>query len=183
MKAGVKVDPTAFLRVTAVSCLFSTGIIHVLWTALHFREWLGAGIFFLALAVIQTLGAFALVAVPGRLVYLGVAAVDLGTVLVWAVSRTIGMPVGPEAGGPTPVGGPDLVATFLELLTVLAILPLLLRPRSRRGTRAGRMPRGAYLALAAIPVYTLLLTCVVVVPAAVGHGTHAEQPAHDHADH
>jgi hypothetical protein len=169
-----KADLTIFLKVAAISCLFCTGIIHGLWTAMHFHEWLGAGVFFFAVATLQTLGGFAVAVVPGRLAYLANFAINAGTVLVWAVSRTTGMPVGPEAGQRATVGMPDLVATLLELMIILALLPLLLgRPAvGRQSGWIGRMPRRAYLALAGIPVYTLVLTCVAVVPAAAGHGGH-----------
>jgi hypothetical protein len=163
---------TIFLSVAAVSCLFCAGIIHVLWTVMHFHEWLAAGIFFFAIATLQTLGGFAVTVAPGRLTYLANVIVNAGTVLVWAVSRTTGMPVGPETGQRATVGMPDLVATLLELLIVCTLFPLLLRPPTAGRRRLARMPRRAYLALAGIPVYTLVMTCVAVVPAAAGHGGH-----------
>lgn len=152
---------------------------------MHFDEWLGAGIFFLGLAVTQTLGAFALVVIPGRLTYAAIAVMNLGTVLVWAMSRSIGMPIGPEAGQPASVGMPDLVATVFELLSVLAVLTLLLqsRPSGQRAARLGQMSPRAYVAMGSIPLYILILTFVAVVPAAAGHGTHSDGGSHDHASH
>jgi hypothetical protein len=165
---------TIFLRATAVSCLLGAGIIHFMWTAMHFYEWPAGGFFFLAVAASQTFGGFAVAALPGRGTYLANTVVNAVTVAVWAVSRTVGMPVGPDAGHRSTIGMPDLVATLLEVLVVLALVPLL-RGRSaagRRRVRADRLSRRAYLALVAIPVYTLVLTCVAVVPAAAGHGGH-----------
>ena len=171
-----------FLRVVAVSTLFGASIIHGIWTVLHFDEWLAAGVFFVALTVFQMVGALALPAVSSRLVYGGIIAGSVGTILVWAVSRTVGMPFGPEAGEGGPVGMPDLVASFFELLTAVALLPLLLREHLGRG-RGGAMSARGYVALAAIPVYVLVLTCVAVVPAAEGHGGHAEHATQQPAGH
>jgi hypothetical protein len=171
---ATKTDPAIFLEVAAVSCLFSTGIIHVVWAVMHFDEWLAAGIFFLAVAALQTVGAFAVAAIPGRTCYLANVAVNAVTVVVWAVSRTTGIPVGPDAGQRAAVGMPDLVATLLELVIVLALFPLL-RGRSAAGrgnTGIGLPSRRAQLALVGIPCYTLVLTCVAVVPAAAGHIGH-----------
>lgn len=169
-----RTDLTLLLKVTIVSCLFSAGIIHFVWTSMHFYEWLEAGVFFLAVAALQTFGGFAVAGLPGRFTYLANIVVNAVTVVVWAVSRTTGMPIGPDSGHRSTIGMPDLVATLLEVLVVLALLPLL-RVRSvagARNVRVGRMPRRAYLALVAIPLYMLVLTCVAVVPAAAGHAGH-----------
>lgn len=185
VRPRAQIDWFPFLNITAISCLLGAGIIHGTWMVMHFGEWLGAGVFFLGLATAQTLGAFLLVAVPGRLTCLGIAAMNLGTVLVWATSRTVGMPIGPDAGNPAPVGTPDLVATFFEVLSLLVLVPLILRSRTagRHPAAASRMPPRAYAALGAIPVYALILTFLAVVPAAAGHATHGDNAAHDHATH
>jgi hypothetical protein len=179
--AEAAVDLTPFLQVGAVSWLFGAGLIHGVWTVMHYQEWAAAGLFFLALTIVQTLGGFVLAVAPRRLACLGIVAVSIGTILVWAVSRSTGLPFGPEAGVPESVGLPDLVSSLFELLTVLAVLPLL---RTASGGReAGRMPSRGYLALVGIPVYTLVLTCVAIVPTAAGHGMDPATGSHANHSH
>lgn len=187
------IDWSTFLRVIAIFCLIGAGIVHGLWVEPHLEEWTSAGVFFILLAVIQTLGAFALMFLPGRPAYLAIVIVNVGTILVWAVSRTVGMPIGPEAGDPEAVGLPDLVAGFFELLSVLALLPLLLQltKPGRRAPRTGGMPSQAYAALSGIAVCALVLTGVAVVPATMGgnglaqagdgSGYHVDQQLHNQA--
>ena len=45
---------------------------------------------------------------------------SLFLVAVWALSRTSGLPFGPEPGVPEEIGVPDLVSVALELVTAAA---------------------------------------------------------------
>jgi hypothetical protein len=41
---------------------------------------------------------------------------------IWALSRTIGLPIGPEAWMPEPVSTVDVTATLMELLLVVSVV-------------------------------------------------------------
>ena len=63
----------------------------------------------------------------GRAGWLGAGLlVSAGVIAVWAVSRTTGLPLGPEAGSPEPVGFADIGATLDELALVILAAALLL---------------------------------------------------------
>ena len=85
--------------------------------------------FFTVVGVAQLAwGAVALVRAPRWWLALG-AAGNLIVVATWVVSRTAGLPVGPEAGITLPVHFPDTLATALEVAVVAGSAVLLARGR------------------------------------------------------
>jgi hypothetical protein len=120
--------------------VLSTGaaVVHFAVVAQHWEEWWLAGTFFSVVALFQLAWAMLVLLRPSLLVYLSGAAVNALVVVTWIVSRTSGVPVGPEAGDPEPVGFPDALATAYELLLVALVVALLSRPQGRLpGRRAG----------------------------------------------
>ena len=109
-------------RVTAVSCLFGAEAIHTAVIAENFQEWLPAGLFFAGLSLVQGLLAVALIAAPSRRVERLIIGVSLGTVALWLLSRTVGIPIGPMAWTNEPIGRVDTVATVFELVTAAVLL-------------------------------------------------------------
>jgi len=109
-------------RVTAVSCLFGAEAIHTAVIAEYIQEWLPAGLFFLVLSLVQGLLAVALIAAPSRRLERVIIGVSLGTVALWLLSRSVGIPIGPMAWIAEPIGRADIVATALELVTAAVLL-------------------------------------------------------------
>jgi hypothetical protein len=109
-------------------------VIHFAVTAEHFEEFVLFGVFFLVLAAFQLVWG---VVVPQRLsplvLWVGLV-VNLGVIVIWVVSRTSGLPVGPEAGEAEEIGLLDGVSTAAEALIVLGSAWLL--TRSRRAARS-----------------------------------------------
>lgn len=139
--------------------------------AIHLQEWAFAGVSFLLMAVAQSALAFAVLIFPGRPTYMLTIGLSLAIVSMWALSRTVGVPIGPEAGVREPVGVPDVMTTMFEILTVLAVLPLVGRreapDRPRRRTRRGWTL--TYALAGGLSLYIIGLTVVAVVPAVTGH--------------
>jgi hypothetical protein len=97
----------------------------------HLEEWWAFGVFFVALGALEALWAAAIVARPSRLVTgIGIGA-NVATVLLWAVSRTVGLPIGPEPWMPEGIGILDVAATALELMLVAGLALNLGRSRGR----------------------------------------------------
>jgi hypothetical protein len=73
----------------------------------------------------------AVVSNPTRMVYVVGALGNALIVVTWVISRTSGLPFGPEAGEPEPVGVADVVSTALEVVVMVGTLLLLrgLEPR------------------------------------------------------
>src|SRR5262245_6106805 len=104
----------------AVAASISAGVIHAAVVPEHLEEaWL-FGAFFVACALFQFGWAGAIAVRPSPVLWwLGI----LGSgamVAIWAVSRTMGLPVGPEPWMPDAVGVLDVVSTALELFIVAA---------------------------------------------------------------
>ncbi len=126
----------------AAGLSWGAGAIHGLVAPDHFSEWWGYGLFFVAAALGQVMFGL-LVWTRGiettasrswetvrRKVYVTGIAGNLAIIGMWIVSRTVGIPVGPEAGVVEPLGVLDVVSKILEGVLIV-VLALLLR---RRGT-------------------------------------------------
>jgi hypothetical protein len=124
------------------ACVIVSGSAHGLVTQQHFQEWWGYGVFFLATAICLIGFGLALITdaidpryMPGdvnrfrRIMYaLGVAG-NLGILGLYALTRTTGIPLGPESGSVESVGVIDLVAKTTELLAVVGLVVLLVKTR------------------------------------------------------
>jgi hypothetical protein len=148
------------LRVVAVCSLFGSEAIHTSIIAAHLAEWVGAGAFFTVISVIEGLLAVGLIETRSRWACLVGLAVSMGTVGVWAVSRTVGIPFGPNGGRVEAIGAADAVSTVLELTAACALATLALaEPASKVGTRR---PRPVVVAAMAVIVVVGLLTALAV---------------------
>jgi len=103
----------------------------------HFRESAAFGVFFLCASAGQAAWAVAVCRKPVRAVLLAGAAANAAVVALWAVSRTMGLPIGPRAWRPEAVSQPDVVATLLELSIVAAVARIAWANR-RQEVRLGR---------------------------------------------
>lgn len=131
-------------------------IIHFAVVAEHFDEWWLTGLFFLALAVFQLVWALLVLAAPSRLLYLAGAVGNALVVVLWIVSRTSGVPVGPGAGEAEPVALPDTLATAFEIVLV-AVLVLLLGARTAPGaSRLVSRPAAGWAAALVVAALTAL---------------------------
>lgn len=109
----------------------AAGAIHLLVTKEHFDESVVFGLFFMVVAWLQLLWAALVLTRPSRLIYL-VGAVGSGAlVALWAISRTVGVPVGPDAGEPEPVATADLLAVGFEGAVVAGCVALMRTRLSR----------------------------------------------------
>jgi hypothetical protein len=113
----------------------------------HFDEYWLFGVFFVVVAALQfAWGAWVYQDPrPGRLL-LG-AAGNLLVVLVWTLSRTVGLPFGPETWHPEAVGFVDVMATLDELGIAAMALALLARPGFFEGVARRQLWESLALAL------------------------------------
>ena len=106
----------------------------------HLAEYLPFGVFFLLLGGGQVALAAATLLRPRRALFAGGAGGTLAVLLLWAVSRTGGLPFGPDPGQPEMIGFADLCVVLLEG-SALALFAVLARgPRPLRARRRGFWP-------------------------------------------
>jgi hypothetical protein len=146
--------------VLAASVVLTLGAaaIHAAVIRDHFEESRLFGTFFVLATLLQLTWAAAVFIVPSRtLVVLG-AAGNTALILVWILSRTSGLPVGPEPWTPEPVGGLDLFASMFEAVAVYFSLLFLLRPAPlSRGPRHLSQKTWGLAATVAVVVGLLIL--------------------------
>lgn len=121
----------------------------------HFAEYWLFGVFFVVVAVAQLGWVVAVVSNPTRMVYVVGALGNALIAVTWVVSRTTGLPFGPEAGEPEPVGIADVVSTAFEVAVVAGTF-LLLRGIELRQSWEMRFVRPV-LAIGAFAITTFAL--------------------------
>lgn len=161
---------------TAAWASLGAGLAHLAVTPGHWREWVLSGAFFLALAVFQLVWAAAVVRFPNRpLVVLGVAA-NLASMALWGISRMWGIPAGPNAGVPEPVGPAGILTVLLESVAVASAVWFLL-PRQQPAVLS---TGGHRFAVGGVVLAVAALTGPGMATA-VGHG-HTHSSGHGHAE-
>ncbi len=117
------------LRIAAGASVLS-GLIHFAVVPEHRMEWTGYAVFFTLVGAAELIWAAAVWGGAERwLIALGVVA-NVAILALWAVSRTVGLPIGPMPGEVEPIGLVDVVCCLGEVVTVGAALRAL---RWRRG--------------------------------------------------
>ena len=135
--AALLLPPMAALSIGAAA-------IHFAVTAEHFTEFWLFGVFFAAIAWFQALWPLAYLRWPTRITAGIALAANLGTVLLWAWTRFVGIPVGPSVGDAEVIGVADVAASGFETL-LCGILLLLLVPAVRRRLLATPVSRSAWI--------------------------------------
>jgi hypothetical protein len=155
----------ARLHLAALSMV--AGCIHAVVAAPHFGEYWLFGALFVALAALQLAWGALVWERPSRGVYLAGLVLNLGVIAVWIVSRTVGLPLGPEAGSPEQLGALDFAASIIEALVALLCVAFLRTGGASPGRKALQMPVRAarWLALASMCAGLCLLV--------LGAGHHA----------
>jgi hypothetical protein len=113
------------VRVLIAAALVGSAAIHAAVVPEHLAEWPAAGAFFAMLTAGQLVAAIAVVAGPSRAGAAAAAMTSVLPLLVWAWSRTVGLPIGPDPGTPEAIGLPDCVSAALETVSLLAALLML----------------------------------------------------------
>src|SRR3954468_6111954 len=99
----------------ALASAAATGsaLVHFAVAPEHFAEWWGFGLFFVLCAEVQLGWALLLRRGPGnRMLAIGLVG-SFFLVAVWTMSRTAGLPFGPEPGVPEELGVADLASVVL----------------------------------------------------------------------
>jgi hypothetical protein len=154
------------------SLLAGAGVIHLVMVPSHIDEWMPEGVAFAIAGWLQIAAAAAVVTRPSRILNVAIILVSAGLIAAWAVSRTVGLPLGPHGGEAETMGFVDLACVGLEA-GAIALAALALSPRLVASTDRilGAVPYVAAVAILA------LATAAVASPSARDHAN-----AHSHGD-
>ena len=159
-------------------------------------------VLFVMCALGQAAWAVAAMVRPVRWTLLGGLVVNGGALVVWSLTRTVGIPFIDSLSVAESVGTPDLAGALFAAVSVLGVATVLLRPTPRTVLHpAGVAALAAFALVAALPAMSAGHTHehsgdVHLDAAGHGHGDdeaahgageghddHAEGAAHDEADH
>lgn len=120
-------SPPVAHRLLALT-LLGPAVIHLAVTPEHVQEWWAAAAFFVVLALAEVAVAVALLWRPGPGLVRQAAALCALPLAVWLLSRTVGLPFGPERWTPEAVGLADVASGLIELGGLLLAVVLVARP-------------------------------------------------------
>src|SRR5215212_10471169 len=155
-----------YLGLAAMS-LAAAGI-HFAVMGEHFKEYAAFGIFFSVVAWYQALWAVGIAVRPAKWLLITGLVGNALVAVVWVVSRTAGLPIGPDAGVAEPTGGIDVLSTVLEVLIAVGCAMLLGRPRwvnSLRG-RTGVVTLTVFVLMVAVAT----TAAIAAAPSERSHG-------------
>jgi hypothetical protein len=101
---------------------WAVSLIHVRAALDHFDEYVPYALSFVGLAALQLIWGIAALRRPSRRLWAIGAAGNLAVVVIWALSRTSGLPIGPDARAAETVGLLDLIATLDEVMLVALLI-------------------------------------------------------------
>jgi hypothetical protein len=99
--------------------------VHFGYAPHHLADDWAHGWFFMAIAAYQCLFAVLIVARPRRWLWASAIVVNSGIIATWLVSRTVGLPFGPEALRSETFSAPDIVSSVIEgVIIVISVVAL-----------------------------------------------------------
>jgi hypothetical protein len=112
-----------------IVALLSAGAaaIHAAVIEPHLREWWLYGAFFAVAAALQLMWAIVILRRPSRPLLIAAAVGNAALILLWLITRIIGLPVGPEPWTRESFGMLDVVAAIFEAGLVATVLLTLRR--------------------------------------------------------
>jgi hypothetical protein len=175
--------------VAALAAVLSAaaGAVHLGYAPHHLSEDWAHGWFFVVVGAAQIAFAVLVMARPRPWVWRSALVLNAFVVATWAVSRTVGLPVGPEALRVEDASAPDIVCSLLEAAVVLLAGVALAVPE--RLARPVHDRWSARFTVAALSVGAVVVAAVMLTPSYVeahesgdGH-THSAATAADGHDH
>jgi hypothetical protein len=103
----------------AAAGLLAAGAVHAIVIPEHFHEYFAYGVFFSVLTALQIWLAVVLTVRPSSRLVRFVAVGSAWVVVLYVVSRTSGLPIGPEPWHAESLGKLDLAATCAEFITLI----------------------------------------------------------------
>jgi hypothetical protein len=184
--AGHSVPLPVWLVAAVALSSGAAAVIHLLVIEEHLAASRVTGLAFALLTAFQALWAVGYLAWPRAPLGWSAMIVNVGAIVVWAFSRSIGVPDWLSPEGIEAVGLPDAACAILEIGLVVGLLALHWRPMRERVTDGRALTRAdAALGITMIGLAALLLTLgsIATLAGPAGHGHAGEEISpHEPAD-
>jgi hypothetical protein len=154
------------------------GLVHLAVVQEHLDEYWLYGTFFAVLGTAQLLWAVAALARDRAPWLRTIAYGNLAVVALWAVTRTVGLPIGPEHWEPEAAGRADVLCTLLEVAVAGLLLVAARLPTTASRTTGSNRSTGRFVA---VLFAGALAVSAVTTPALAA--TPAGGQAHHHFQH
>lgn len=158
--------------IAIATCSLGAAVLHFTALGAHWDEYWLYGVFFAGVAWFQALWAGWVVYRPSRATLVVGVAANAAVVAVWALSRTVGVGVGP-ATGPEALGFPDGLATLLALVVIVVGAALL------ASAAQGRWAIASACAVLGVVVAVTVITVTVAIGAPESSAEHEHGPRAD----
>lgn len=159
------VAPADVMRRVAAVCSLGAAAIHFGVAGEHFAEWSVYGVFFVLLGGFQVMWSLAAWSREDRRLFVAGLVVSTLTVLLWLVTRTTGLPFGPDAHVAEGVGVADVICTALEVVQAALLGLLVVRRRAAR-----RLSPLSAVGITSIAGVLVLGGANMALSAPMGHG-------------
>lgn len=143
---------------------WAVGLVHIQAAADHFDEYVPYALCFIAVGLVQLGWGLAVYRRPTPWLLTAGAVLSAGVVGVWVLSRSGGLPIGPDARAPETVGLLDAIATADEV-ALIALIGSMLRPPPEDPGLWARRVRAM--------LHTVALLMVFGTSLVLGGGVHA----------
>ena len=97
---------------------WGSALVHVVAAIDHYGESRLFAALFVVSAALQFVTGWAMCRRPSRGALVSAVVLSLGIAAVWVMSRTVGLPIGPEHWAPEEIGSLDVISTADELVLV-----------------------------------------------------------------
>lgn len=136
--------PPSLPLIALAGLSLACSVLHAWVCPEHFREWVVYGVFFLCASTLQA-GWAILILVRSNvgLLFAGVAG-NAAVVVTYLISRTVGIPFGPDAFHPENINALGIAATACELAAEALAAYLVIRPAPRPHAVAVQSPVGGH---------------------------------------
>jgi hypothetical protein len=171
-------DNSGFGRADVARCWagfasLGAGLVHLGVVREHLEEWWIFGVFFAVVGAAQICWALMALSADRAPFPRFVVGANIALVALWATTRTVGIPIGPERWAPEAAGRADVLCIVLELATLVALTVAARGVRRPLVTSVGRS-RGAGRSVALLFAGALAVSAVTTPAlAATESGQHS----------
>ena len=158
---SVGADRDHTVRWLAAVLSLTAAAVHIGYAPHHLSEDWAHGWFFLLIGAYQALFAVLIVARPRRWLWWSAIVINLGILATWVVSRTVGLPFGPQQLRSESFSAPDIVCAVIEGLIIVFAAASLVAPNVLKQSARDRVSfRFASVAVGTVAVVlgALMLT-------------------------